>query len=234
MWERNLNGKDLQFHLSGINNENFIMKDEQTGSWWQQVSGRAIQGPLKGSQLKRFSHDDLTFATWKREHPNTRILEPDPSAREEYAPADWEVETAELPVVTPRGKSEPLEDRDLVAGVSNQDAARAYLVADLARQGPVNDRLGQVPILVLPFDNGKSVRVFERTAGGQVLEFFAGTGEEAGRLVDATTGSTWDFTGVAHGGPLAGKQLPRVDVLLDYWFDWKTYHPDTDVYRAGR
>lgn len=234
MWERTLNGKDLQFHLSGINNENFIMKDEQTGSWWQQVSGQAIQGPLKGSQLKRVSHEDVTFATWKREHPSTRVLAPDPSAKSEYASADWEEEIAELPVVTPRRKSEPLQDRDLVAGVAIPEASRAYLLSDLARQGPVNDRLGQVPILVLPFEDGKSVRVFERTAGGQVLEFFAGTGEEAGRLVDATTGSTWDLRGMAQAGPLAGHQLARLDVLLDYWFDWKTYHPDTDVYRAGR
>ena len=27
------------------------MRDEQTGSWWQQVSGEAIQGPLKGRRL---------------------------------------------------------------------------------------------------------------------------------------------------------------------------------------
>ena len=234
MWERKLDGKDLHFHLSGINNENFIMKDEQTGSWWQQVSGRAIQGPLKGSQLKRVSHDDVTFATWKREHPNTRILEPDPPAQKEYASADWEAEIAKLPVVTPRGKSEPLEDRDLVAGVFNQDASRAYLVSDLARQGPINDLLGMTPILVLPFENGKSVRVFRRVVDGQTLEFFAGTGVDKERLVDATTGSTWDFTGVALAGPLSGRKLPREVVLLDYWFDWKTYHPGTDVYKAGR
>ena len=233
MWERTLDGKDLQFHLSGINNENFIMKDEQTGSWWQQVSGRAIQGPLKGSQLKRVSYDDLTFATWKREHPSTRILQPDPSAQAEYASADWEKEIAKLPVVTPRGKAEPLEDRDLVAGVFNQGAARAYLVADLARQGPVNDRVGTTPILVLPFDDGKSVRVFRRVVDDQTLEFFAGTGENQGQLLDAATGSTWDLTGTALAGPLAGRKLPRSDVLLDYWFDWKTYHPDTDVYKAG-
>jgi uncharacterized protein DUF3179 len=229
-----LEGKDLHFHLAGINNENFIMKDEQTGSWWQQVSGRAIQGPLRGSQLKRVSHDEVSFATWKREHPGTRILAPDAAAQSDYASADWEKEVAKLPVVTPRGKNEPLEDRDLVAGVFTPEASRAYLMSGLARQGPVNDRLGALPILVLPFENGKSVRVFERTVGGQVMELFAATGVDSGRLVDTTTGSTWDFTGLALAGPLSGQRLARVPVLLDYWFDWKTYHPGTDVYRAGR
>ncbi|HWP55061.1 MAG TPA: DUF3179 domain-containing (seleno)protein, partial [Pyrinomonadaceae bacterium] len=47
------------------------------------------------------------------------------------------------------------------------------------------------------------------------------------RLVDAETGSEWDFTGWAVNGPLTGRQLARVTVLDDYWFGWKTYNPNT-------
>jgi uncharacterized protein DUF3179 len=234
VWGRTVEGKELTFHLCGINNENFIMKDEQTGSWWQQVSGAAIQGPLKGARLKRILHEDVTFATWKREHPTTRVLMPDATAQAKYAEANWEEGMAKVPVVTPRRAQEPLQDRDLVAGVEWNGVSRAYLLADLARQGPVNDRLGEAPILVLPFEEGKSVRVFDRTVNGLVLELFAGEGEESGRLVDDATGSAWDFTGRALAGPLAGEHLAPLPVLLDYWFDWKTYHPGTDVYKVGR
>ena len=45
MWKRTLDGRVLTFRLAGINNQNFIMRDEQTGSYWQQVSGKAISGP---------------------------------------------------------------------------------------------------------------------------------------------------------------------------------------------
>jgi hypothetical protein len=34
-------------------------------------------------------------------------------------------------------------------------------------------------------------------------------------------------------GPLAGKRLEKVVVLLDYWFDWRTYNPKTGVYKLG-
>jgi len=210
------------------------MKDEATGSWWQQVKGRAILGPLKGTQLERISHDEVTFATWKREHPETRVLRPDPALSKHYASENWEEEIAALPVVTPRSAREPLKDRDLVVGVEAGGSSRAYLLSELAGRGPVNDRLGIVPILVLPFEDGNSVRVFQREIDGQILEFFEGTGKESGRLVDAATGSTWNLTGLAVAGPLAGKRLARVEALVDYWFDWKTYHPDLDVYRAGR
>ena len=62
-----LDGQRLTFRLSGINNQNFVMRDEQTGTWWQQVSGLAIQGRLKGRRLTLVPHDELLFATWKAE-----------------------------------------------------------------------------------------------------------------------------------------------------------------------
>jgi hypothetical protein len=51
-------------------------------------------------------------------------------------------------------------------------------------------------------------------------------------LVDLGTGTEWSFAGEAQRGPLAGRRLTRVPFLLDYWFDWQTYHPDTAVYRV--
>jgi hypothetical protein len=52
-------------------------------------------------------------------------------------------------------------------------------------------------------------------------------------LVDAETGSAWDFTGKATAGQLQGKQLNKISFLNDYWFDWITYNPKTSVYKLG-
>jgi hypothetical protein len=51
VWSSAIDGRVLTFRLVGINNQNFVMQDDQTGSWWQQVSGEAILGPLKGRRL---------------------------------------------------------------------------------------------------------------------------------------------------------------------------------------
>ena len=45
--------------------------------------------------------------------------------------------------------------------------------------------------------------------------------------------SEWDFTGKAVSGALNGKQLKKVSVLNDYWFDWKTNNPKTTIYQLG-
>jgi hypothetical protein len=77
------------------------------------------------------------------------------------------------------------------------------------------------------------VRAFERVVDGRKLEFFVKPNAAPLTLVDAETGSEWDFMGRAIGGALSGKQLKKVAVLNDYWFDWQTYNPKTLVYELG-
>ena len=102
MWETTVDGRVLHFHLAGINNQNFIMRDEETGTWWQQVTGKAIHGPLKGHQLKEVFHDEISFAIWKHEKPQGRVLRPNEqiAAGDKYETADWEKTVGRMRVVT--------------------------------------------------------------------------------------------------------------------------------------
>jgi len=221
----------LRFHLTGINNQNFLMQDEQTGSWWQQVTGEALFGPLKGRKLDLVFHDEISFGLWKQEHPGGRVLRPDDGAPWREFSHDWEAETAKLPVVTPPRPGDPFGPRELIAGVVVQGTAKAYSVAALRRQSPVLDTVEGTPLLLVAGEDGRSIRVFERTVDGRTLTLFAQPGGPPLRLLDAETGSTWSFAGEAVGGPLAGRRMAKVYVLLDDWFDWRTYHPETRVWR---
>ena len=73
-----MNGRELHFHLAGINNQNFLMRDQETGSYWQQITGTAIAGPLKGSKLSLVAQDELSFGLWKEEQPKGTVLAPLP------------------------------------------------------------------------------------------------------------------------------------------------------------
>ena len=211
------------------------MRDEETGSWWQQVTGEAILGPLKGQRLTPVVHDELTFATWKREKPQGRVLRPDEEIARagKYAPANWEERMATVPVATSFTLDESLEPRTLVVGVTVNGASKAYPFDAEVRQSPIIDDVGGMPVFLVVGEDKKSVRAFERLVDGRKLEFFLKPGSSSLVLVDAETGSEWDFTGKANGGPLSGRQLKKVAVLNDYWFDWKAYHPNTIVYDLG-
>jgi len=230
VWESELDGKKLTFHLAGINNQNFIMRDEETGTWWQQVSGEAMHGAFKGRQLKGVFTDEVTFAVWKREHPNGRVLRPDDRVSKNYEAANWEEEYEKLRVVVPVDANDKLKPRALIAGIVVNNKAIAYPIDVLKAQRLIINTIDTTPIFVVLGDDNKSVRAFERTIDGRTLEFFV----KENQFVDAETGSTWDFSGKAISGALAGKQLKKIAVLKDYWFDWKIYHPDTSVYTANQ
>jgi hypothetical protein len=233
VWSSRLDGRTLHFHLAGINNQNFIMQDEETGSWWQQITGCALRGELKGRCLAPIAWDEVTLAVWEDEHPRTRVLAPDPAARDQYASADWENEINALPTVTPDSLDDPLAPRAVVVGVTAGKAAKAFPIAAVAEEGPINDRVGEVPVLVLLHPDGLSLRCFDRRLGEATLQLFVTRGVCPPELFDEATGSRWEFTGTAADGPLKGRTLARLPCLRDDWFDWKTYHPDTGVYAAG-
>jgi hypothetical protein len=229
VWEATVEARTLHFHLAGINNQNFIMRDEETGSWWQQVNGEAIQGPLKGRRLRAVPQDEIAFARWKHEQPGGRVLRPDPRilAAGWYAKPDWEVRMQSMLVAT-RTFDSRLAPRELIVGVTANGKSKAYPMRSIDARVPIIDTLGGVPIVIV-FADDKSVRAFRRQLDGRTFEIFG----SADALTDSTSGSQWDFTGTAVRGPQAGRQLEKIVVLRDYWFDWRTYHPDTAIYRAG-
>ena len=232
MWNAAVDGRKLTFHLSGMNNQNFIMSDEETGSWWQQVSGEAIQGPMKGKKLAAIAQDEVSFDVWRRENPRGRVLRPDPRVAKQYAGADWENVIAKLPTVGTL-TDKRLEPRALIIGIEHKGVAKAYPFTAVQKQSPLLDTVGGTPVVLVVADDGRSMRAFERTVDGRVLDLYAKPNAKPLMLVDAQSGSEWNFAGVATNGPLAGRSLAKVPLLNDYWFDWKNYHPQTALYTVG-
>ncbi len=229
MWKRTVNGEVLHFYLAGINNQNFLMRDRETGSWWQQITGKAIYGPLQGATLEPVLSDELTYGEWKNEFPSGLVLAPVPKYTKEYD-SNWESDVAKLPVVISFPGTD-VKSRDVVIGLTMNGAARAYPWETFARQSPVLDRVNGVPLLLVLGPDRKSFRVFVSRIDGRDAEFFLQAGSPGWALFDSTTASAWNFQGCAVSGPAQGKCLEPVYALKDYWFDWRNYHPDTTIYK---
>jgi Protein of unknown function (DUF3179) len=256
VWKRTVKGRALHFYLAGINNQNFLMRDRETGTWWQQITGKALYGPLQGETLDLVLSDELTFSEWRSEFPAGQVLAPVPKYAKEYD-TGWEPKVAKLPVVISFPGTE-LKSRDVVIGVAIDGAARAYPWDRFMKDSPVIDHLNGTPLLLVLGPDGKSFRVFVSRVDGRETEFFlqaagepeAGAGAPAAKstsqnsenlasakisptgawvLIDSSTASEWNFQGCAISGPERGKCLNRVPALKDYWFDWRNYHPQTSV-----
>lgn len=79
--------EDRVFGLSGrgsvepTNDPNLVMFDGATGSYWSQLLGQAICGPLTGETLTLIPSTVTTWSAWREAHPDTEVLLPPPPSR---------------------------------------------------------------------------------------------------------------------------------------------------------
>jgi Protein of unknown function (DUF3179) len=206
-------GRRLTFHLAGINNQNFLMRDDQTGSYWQQISGRAISGPLGGAQLSLVFSDELTFAVWKTEQPGGTVLLPVSRYASEYEVKDWDARMARRPVVTyfPGSGMNP---RELILGIRLESGSRAFPYRRVIEERLVKDRVDTAPVLLVVGPDGESVRAFRDRISGLDGEpdFYRLATASGALMIDASSGSEWNFQGCAVSGSRKGECLQQVPI----------------------
>lgn len=146
------------------------MRDKETGTWWQQITGKAIYGPLKGASLDLVPSDELSFGEWKSEVSGGKVLAEVPKYIKEYD-SNWEPEIAKLPVVISFPGTE-LKSRDVIVGLEIDGPGRAYPWETMLKQSPIVDRVNGMPVLVTVGPDAKSFRVFIARVDGKDTEFF--------------------------------------------------------------
>ena len=233
MWTREVDGLRLTFHLAGINNQNFLMRDEETGSFWQQISGVAVSGPLQGRRLGLIHSDELTFAMWKAEEPQGTVLKDVPKYASRYEAKDWDVHMKRAPVVI-QFPEQGMQSRDLLLGIQAFGASRAFLYDAVVKEKLVKNHVGAEPVLLVVGPDDQSVRAFRDRIPGVdgAPDFYRLTtaNQAAALLMDAPTGSQWNFQGCAVSGTKKGVCLDPIPMLKDYWFDWRNYNPNTTIW----
>ncbi len=223
MWTRTVNGRVLNFYLAGINNQNFLMRDKETGTWWQQITGKAIYGVLKGASLELVLSDELTFGEWKSEVSDGRVLAPVSKYGKEYD-SNWESEVAKLPLVISFPGTE-LKSRDVVVGLEIDGPGRAYPWDTLVKQSPVVDHVNGLPLLVAVGPDNKSFRVFISRIDGKDAEFFlkgetVGETKTAAKDTPVATKASGSATGEVKAGASTDSKVasvpnPKPWTLLD-------------------
>lgn len=61
------------------------MRDSQTCSRWQQATGEAFEGPMKGTRLPIMPFKLTTWGEWRAQHPETLVLVPVDRYESQYA-----------------------------------------------------------------------------------------------------------------------------------------------------
>ena len=107
-----------------------------------------------------------------------------------------------------------LLQKDYVFGIRQFGAAKAWSLAAFEGGRVLNDRIGDMPLVLIGDAAGRSVRAYER--GGIAFQ----KGPDQATLIGE--GQIWRMTEV---GLVAdnGAILPRVAGHVAYWFAWDSY-----------
>lgn len=219
-------GKIEEFRLVGMDHFNAMFEDKTTGSWWRQVNGEAIAGPLKGQYLPGFQAEQMTLQAWTELHPETLVLQPDSTFKEQYASMEPYEKGKVKRKLTGRD-SLSWKPKSWVVGVERNQAARAYDWSQLLKQKVTNDSLAGTPLLLMVASDSATFHVWNRNVNGQILHF---TADSTDSFRDRETGSVWNRHGVCTEGLLKGKKLARIPASQEYLHSWETFHPATTRY----
>lgn len=90
VYDRKVEDHELNFEPSGaLEKASLVMRDRETNSWWSLMSSRGIGGELKGTRLRELpGSEKTTWATWRKQHPDTVVLSVDGKEHEENNPYD--------------------------------------------------------------------------------------------------------------------------------------------------
>ena len=229
VYDRRVGGDVLSFgNTSALYESDLVMVDRSTGSYWWQVAGTAIVGPLTGARLEPLPSTVATWADWASQYPETLVLTRDtghtrPYERDAFADYAEILDSGRFAFpVGEAARDARLPPSALVVGVVLAEVARAYPVDIMT--DPINDTVGGEPIVIFPTDGGAAV--FSAVVDGETLEFQNRDDD----LVDAETGSIWTPSGVAVSGTYKGTALRPIASRTTFWFAFVGAFPDVQIH----
>ena len=204
-----------------------VMYDRQTNTFWSQILGEAVDGPLKGTKLEALPVLQTTWSEWKMLYPDTLALVT--NGQGSYDSYTGYYNSNRTGVIDESREDSRLPVKELVIGAVINDTPVAYPHSTLATQHVVNDEVGGESVLVVFQPATNAGILFDRVVDDRTLTFEATA--DSFEIRDVETGSTWYLlTGLAVDGPLKGRQLVRIPSTSSFWFGWKDWHPETLVF----
>ncbi len=236
VFDRRIEGETHVFgNTSALYQNDLVMIDHETGSYWFQTGGEAVIGPLSGTRLKPLPSVMMPWSDWLALHPDTLVLSRDqgfgaPSSRYDRDPFGaypQSVDAGRFPFPVDEERiSGRLRLSEIVLSVQVGETEKAYPIGRIGDQA-ANDEINGVPVTVFAQENGPAAVAYSPVLNGEALTFRS---DDNGFYTDSQTGSTWDFSGRAIEGALEGERLERLPSRRAMWFSISIDQPDIEIY----
>jgi len=221
VYQREFDGRPFHFGVLGMDNGAMVLYDRQTGSHWNQLFGKAVDGKMEGQKLKKLPSSLTTWKQWVDRHPETTVY------INRRVPYQSQFTSATIRELANKPSGATLGATDLVLALEGHIDAKVYPLSRLANDRVVNDTFEDIPILVIMSEDLSTAKIYDRRLDGHALTFK--TSWFGGKLVDSETGSEWDvLTGADVSN--ADRALQPIPATYVLWYAWKAYRPDTTIH----
>ena len=252
-FDREFGGTIMDFGTTGrLRHSDLVMYDRQTETWWQQATGEGLVGRYAGEQLTFVPITVMSWRDVKEQRPSARVLSRDtgfprsftqcygnnPYEGYDRGGGPWQQffrfgrDDGRLPAM------------ERIVALENNDEHLAVPFSVLDEERVANVQVGGLDVVVFwapgtasAVDNSTIARgrdvgsssAFSPKFGGRNLTF-----EPAGDGLyrDHETGSTWNLSGRAIAGPVAGSRLTQIVHGNHFWFAWAVFRPETEIWRG--
>lgn len=234
-----------EFGVTGLVwRNNLVMYDRSRDeSFWPQMRSRADCGVSTGTVLPQLPVAEMTWAGWKRLHPDTRVVSSETGWDRDYTENPYDgYEKIDAPPLFEANGDGRRPPKERVLGIPDGHGGGVAIpfgvLASRSRAAvhlPLPDGAGgSRGSMVIFWDRDtESAEAFLATPdwvtdpGSQDPPRFE---VQDGVIVDSLTGSVWTVDGRAVEGPATGSRLREVpESLVAFWFAWVSFNPGTDL-----
>ena len=249
-------GTQGELGVSGmLINSNLVMYDRRDDrSIFPQMTYIGLTGEYRDRPLELLPAVETTWSLWKRLYPDTTVPQTG-TGLERYSQriqdnygdridlyrasengypygAYRTDERLYFPVIAEPDLTR-FHAKEVVLGICHDGQSKAYPFSSMAVSRVINDRVGNLDIVVLYDPESQTAIPYDRLVDNRRHTFHLVTDPQTDQVLafaDVETGSHWNLLGEAVTGPLTGKRLRQVPAYSSMWFAWNTFWPASEIW----
>ncbi len=225
---------NLFFDAAGtLYNNNSILIDRNTGSYWSQLLGLAYEGPLAGTGLKFLPVYWTTWKLAKKAYPDAMVMEhPKESGGRNYnrdpygsyQKTDSYYQNSQI-IYPLTHYDTRMPAKTQIYAIESNKALVAIDINYVREKKSVNFYLGPTALLAIYDETLDTIRVFDRhfwQDNKPGLFYYKDS-----KLQDYRTRSIWNIEGQCVSGKLEGASLKELFGFYSFWFSFAAINPET-------
>ncbi len=223
------------FGVSGLlYNSNLILYDRLTDSYWSQMRLQCVAGELKGREPDVEPIIETTLATAKAMYPGLKVLSNQTgvysSGQYNFYPYGDYLTNHDALIFPISNDDSRLPRKERVLGILTDELNRVYQFEHLSKTGIINDKLGDLPVVVIGGANMNFMAAFIRhDANGNEITL-SKTNRALPIWIEDEKGNLYDVFGEVIEGPDKGYQLKQAQSYIAFWFAFGAFYPGIEIY----